>query len=112
MRANQEITERKRRSREEIKRLVSEFEASGARPAESWRTRQLKRRRLGNRKARARRERRRTASNPLVAVEVGQEGPGWVSLAGVCLKNPARKRGSFCHSRWERCPGVRRGVIV
>ena len=30
MRANQEITERKLRSREEIKRLVSEFEASGA----------------------------------------------------------------------------------
>jgi hypothetical protein len=43
---------------------------------------------------------------------VGQEGPGWESSARVCLKNTARKRRSLCHSRWERCPGVRRGVIV
>ena len=34
MTANQEVPERKRRSREEIKRLVGEFEASGLRSAE------------------------------------------------------------------------------
>jgi len=57
MTANQEVPERKRRSREEIKRLVGEFEASGLRSAEfccnhglalSALQRQLKRRRLKN----------------------------------------------------------------
>ena len=41
MTANQEVPERKRRSREEIKWLVSEFEKSGLRPAKFCRSRGL-----------------------------------------------------------------------
>ena len=57
MTENQEVSGRKRRSREEIKRLVVEFEASGLRQNEFCRNhglalstlqRQLKKRRLGN----------------------------------------------------------------
>jgi hypothetical protein len=61
MTANQQIPERKQRSREEIKRLVGEFEASGLRPAEFCRNhglalsilpRHLKRRHLEDMRSR------------------------------------------------------------
>ena len=62
MNENQEVQVRRRRSREEIKRLVVEFETSGVRLLDFCRNhglapstlqRQLKRRRLGNVEAKA-----------------------------------------------------------
>src|ERR1700745_2139996 len=79
MTANQDIPQRKRRSREEVRRLVVEFETSGSRPAEFCRNhslavgtlqRHLKRRRLENGKARSGGELSATVSNRLVTVEL------------------------------------------
>jgi hypothetical protein len=79
--ANQEIARRKRRSREEVRRLVVEFEASGSRPAEFCRNhslalgtlqRHLKRRRLENGEGRARGELSPTSSNRFVAVALAR----------------------------------------
>jgi hypothetical protein len=76
MTENQEVSGRKRRSSEEIKRLVVEFEASGLRQNEFCRNhglalstlqRQLKKRRLGNGLAKA--------GSRLVAVELA--GKNW-----------------------------------
>ena len=81
MTANQEVPQRKRRSREEIRRLVVEFEASGSRPTAFCRNRSLalstlqrhlKRHRLGNAEAETRGELSRTLSNRLVAVELAR----------------------------------------
>jgi hypothetical protein len=79
MTANQDIPQRKRRSREEVRRLVVEFEASGSRAAEFCRNhslalgtlqRHLKRRRLENGEARSGGELSATVSNRLVTVEL------------------------------------------
>ena len=86
MTANQEIPERKRRSREEIKRLVSEFESSGLGLAEFCRNhglalsilqRHLKRRRLQSGQAKVWGEQNRARSNRWVALELaGRELDG------------------------------------
>jgi hypothetical protein len=89
MTANQDVPQRKRRSREEVKRLVVEFKGSGVRPTEFCRNRNLalstlqrhlKRRRPENGAARAQGELGRTLGNRLVAVELdrrenGDRGP-------------------------------------
>ena len=76
---------RKRRSRQEVKRLVVEFEASGSRAAEFCRNhglalttlqRHLKRRRLENGEGRARGELRPPVSNRFVAVELARKDQG------------------------------------
>jgi transposase-like protein len=75
----QEIPKRKRRSGQEVRRLVVEFEGSGLRMAEFCRIhgvaqstlgRQLKRRRLEDGQARAWGEQCRGDANRLVAVEL------------------------------------------
>src|SRR5262245_40768550 len=79
MTAKQDVPQRKRRSREEVRRLVVAFEASGGRPAGFCRNqgcglgtlqRHLKRRRLENGEGRARGELSPPLSNRLVAVEL------------------------------------------
>ena len=81
MLGNQEVPERKRRSREEIKRLVSEFEKSGLRPAKFCRShglalsilqRHLKRQRLENGQAKVWGGHNRATDNRLVAVELAR----------------------------------------
>ena len=81
MTANQEVPERKRRSREEIKWLVSEFEKSGLRPAKFCRNRglalsilqrHLKRQRVENGQAKVWGEHDRAPNNRLVAVELAR----------------------------------------
>jgi hypothetical protein len=92
MTANQEMPERKRRSREEVKRLVSEFESSRLRTPEFCRNhslalstlqRHVKKRRLDKGEAVAWGEPSQTVSNRLVAVELarrdqdGNRRPAW-----------------------------------
>jgi len=81
MTANQGNPNRKRRSREEIKRLVSEFEKSGLRPATFCRShglalsilqRHLKWRRLENGQAKVWGEHNQATNNRLVAVELAR----------------------------------------
>jgi hypothetical protein len=95
MRANQEIPERKRRSSEEIKRLVLEFETSGLRQNEFCRNhglalstlqRQLKRRRLENGEAKAWGELSRAESSRLVAVELARRDQDGNSRPACALK--------------------------
>jgi len=82
MTANQEVLQRKRRSREEVKRLAVEFEASGSRPAEFCRNhdlalttlqRHLKRRCRENGETRARGQLRPAVRNRFVAVELARK---------------------------------------
>jgi hypothetical protein len=103
MTADQEIPERRRRSREETKRLVDEFEASGLRPAEFCRNqglalstlqRHLKKRRLGKGAARAWGELSQTVSNRLVAVELAktdQDGNRRLSCAFRTVLSSGRR---------------------
>jgi transposase-like protein len=84
---NQEVETRKRRSREEVKRLVAEFEASGIRRNEFCRTRgialstlqrHLKRHGSGIGRAKA--------GNRLVAVEVSGQEPKTNSQRACALE--------------------------
>jgi hypothetical protein len=118
MTANQDIPQRKRRSREEVRRLVVEFEASGSRAAEFCRNhslalgtlqRHLKRRRLENGEARSGGELSATVSNRLVTVELagknkdGNRRPACalkVALAGNLLGRFRRQKISV--ERWIR----------
>lgn len=95
MTANQEIPERKRRSREEINRLVLEFEVSGLRPADFCRNhglalstlqRHLKGRRLGKGEVRARGELGRAAGSRLVAVELARRNHDGSSRPACAFK--------------------------
>jgi hypothetical protein len=95
MRAKQEIPERKRRSSEEIKRLVLEFETSGLRQNEFCRNHglalstlqlQLKKRRVKNGEAKAWGERSRAESHRLVAVELARRDHDGNSRPACALK--------------------------
>ena len=76
MNENQEVATRKRRSREEVKRLVAEFEASGIQRSEFCRTREVA---LGTLQRHLKRHGSSAggakAGNRLVAVELSGQEP-------------------------------------
>jgi transposase-like protein len=95
MMEGQEVPKQKRRSSEEIRRLVVEFEASGLRVAEFCRNhglaqstlqRALKRRHLEEGQAQAGVERRQTQSNRLIAVELARRDQDGNSRSSCALK--------------------------
>jgi len=76
MTGNQEVPGRKRRSREEIKRLVLEFEASGLRQNEFCRSHGLALSTLQRQLKRRRSDQGEANSSRLVAVELARKDVG------------------------------------
>ena len=103
MTANQDVPQQKRRSREEVKRLVVEFKGSGVRPTEFCRNRKLalstlqrhlKRRRLENGETRSGGELSATVSNRLVTVELAgknKDGNRWLACALKVVLSSGRR---------------------
>src|ERR1700720_4217693 len=102
---SQEVSGRKRRSGEEIQRLMMEFESSGLRQNEFCRNhglalstlqRQLKKRRVKNGEAKAWGERSRAESHRLVAVECCT----WLPRAGVSATHLSPKSNTRLIELW------------